>query len=77
MILNHRADGKAKRTIELLAEFSLPSARGFSISTSIYDDLARLPLKQSDDEFRYAFCIVLFNRWSECLEQEYVSILYI
>lgn len=73
MILNHRAGGKAKRTIELLADFSLPSARGTSISTSIYDDLARLPLKQSDDEFRYAFSIVLMNRWSECIEQEYVS----
>jgi len=59
--------------MESLADFSLPSASGVSVSTSIYDDLARLPLKQSHDEFRYVVCVVLVNRWSECMEQKYVS----
>ena len=77
MILNHRAGGEGKRTMELLANSTLPLAHGISISTLIYDDLARLPSKQSDDDFRYSFATIIISRWSECVKQEYVGVPYL
>jgi hypothetical protein len=72
MILNHRPDHEARRTMEELANMSVPS-KSASISSLIYDELALLPNDQDDDGFRSAVCTIIMAQWSECLKETHVS----
>lgn len=72
-ILNHRVNGTTKRTMEVLSAMSIPSAKGSSIASAVQDELALLPDTQGDDDFRYAFCVIITSQWSECIKQNHVS----
>ena len=72
-VLNHRLEPGAKRTIEALADFSLPSNPHQALSTLFYDGLSGLSIKMDIDSFPAALGLIVVDLWSQCLDADLVG----
>ena len=72
-VLNHRLKLDAKRSIEALAAFSLPSNPDQALSTLFYDGLSGLSSKADIDSFPAALGLIVVDLWSQCLDADLVG----
>lgn len=72
-VLNHRLEPGAKRSIEALAVFSLPSNPDQALSTLFYDELSGLSIKMDIDSFPAALGLIVVDLWSQCLDADLVG----
>ena len=72
-VLNHRLEPGAKRSIEALAVFSLPSNPDKALSTLFYDGLSELSFMTDIDSFPAALGLIVVDLWSQCLDVDLVG----
>ena len=76
-MLDHRLEPGAKRSIEALAAFALPSNAEQALSTVFLDELSKLSYKLVVDSFPAALGLIVVQMWSSCLDAELVSLRFI
>ena len=78
-LLDHRISRIEKRTLELLADFSLPSlrAKGTALSSLLLDEMGRLNFQNELSNYPGAVGSVIISVWSKCLDEQYYEPVYL
>lgn len=69
-LLRHRMGPGQERSIEALAKFELPSQRGNSMATLLYDQILVLGCGSSEG-LPAAVALAVISLWSQCLREQY------
>ena len=72
-LLNHRILRNEKRSLEILAGFTLPTDPATTLSSLLLDKMTPLNANQDLEDFPGAVGSVVISVWSDCLEQKFVS----
>lgn len=73
IILDHRHDIQAERTIERLTKYAFPSNPHTSISSLIYDFFVPTRAEVGINGYRLGFCEAVLRIWSTCMEESYYA----
>jgi hypothetical protein len=71
-MLDHKFDSQHKRTVEELAQYSIPSCPEESLQSAILAAIPKLG-RQSVDNLPIEFCQLIIQLWKSCTDERYVS----